>query len=88
MAIANVKDLQDMIFLLIGFFLLVQGVRVFLDRERRQKATEVIQAILMLLLGLFIVSIWFSSLRYGASNNQMPANLGGGYEGLEGLGNE
>lgn len=81
MAIANVKDLQDMIFLLIGFFLLVQGTRIFLDRARRQKPTEVIQAILMLLLGLFIMGIWFSSLRHGGNTAN---NLG--YQGLENLG--
>jgi hypothetical protein len=74
MAISNVKDLQDMIFLLIGFFLLVQGVRVFLDRERSKKPVDVIQAILMLLLGLFITGLWFSSLRYSGGNT--PMNYG------------
>jgi len=90
MAVIDVKGLQDLIFLFIGFFLLVQGTRVFLDRKRRSEAVEVIQAILMLLLGLFIVSMWFSAIRHGNSNgvgygpeNLAAAGAGYGYEGNE-----
>ena len=88
MAVIDVKGLQDLIFLFIGFFLLVQGTRVFLDRKRRNEAVEVVQAILMLLLGLFIVSMWYSSIRHGNNNGPGygPENVAGsgyGYEGNE-----
>lgn len=86
MAVIDVKGLQDLIFLFIGFFLLVQGTRVFLDRKRSSQAVEVIQAILMLLLGLFIVSMWFSSIRHGNnSNNTYPS---GGMPQIPGFENE
>ena len=83
------KYLQDVLFIFIGFFLLVQGTRVFLDRKRRNEATEVIQAILMFCLGGFIVSMWYSQIRHGNNNNggsdyggeRIPFELGGGEEG-------
>jgi hypothetical protein len=67
MAISDIKDLQDIIFLFLGFFLLVQGTRIFLDREKKTKPTEVLMALLFLVMGLFIASMWYSSIRHGVS---------------------
>lgn len=76
MAISDIKDLQDIIFLLVGFFLLVQGTRTFLDREKKTKPSEVLLALLFLVMGLFIASMWYSSIRYGNSGGNAIPNFG------------
>lgn len=76
MGVNDIKDLQDIIFLFAGFFLLIQGVRTFLDREKKNKPTEVLLALLFLVMGLFIASMWYSSIRHGNSGGNAIPNFG------------
>lgn len=72
MGVSDIKDLQDIIFFFVGFFLLIQGVRIFLDREKKTKPSEVLMALVFLVMGLFIVSMWYSSIRHGNGGGNIP----------------
>jgi hypothetical protein len=75
MGVSDIKDLQDIIFLFVGFFLVIQGTRTFLDREKKKKPSDVLQALLFLVMGLFIASMWYSSIRHGNSGGNGIPNL-------------
>jgi len=68
------KVLQDTLTFLAGGYLFLSGLEIFADPVRRKYPSEALKATASLLLGLFLIGLWFSFLRLSNNGGGNSAN--------------
>jgi hypothetical protein len=73
------KDLQLMMMLIIGLALILFGLQLFLQKDKRKVASEMIKAATMMITGMFLVYYWQLQTpgAQGGLRPIMPTGLGG-----------
>jgi hypothetical protein len=71
------KDLQLMIMLIIGIALILFGIQLFLQKDKRKVASEMLKAATMGVTGIFLVYYWQLQTQGGGLRPIVPTGLGG-----------
>jgi hypothetical protein len=61
--------LTDILMLTLGLALLLFGLQTFLDKDRRDVASEMLKATLQMVAGLFLIWFWYVSVSVSAKGN-------------------
>jgi len=62
--------LTDILMLTLGLALLLFGLQTFLDKDRRDVASEMLKATLQMVAGLFLIWFWYVSVSVSAKGNR------------------
>lgn len=73
------KDLQLMMMLIIGIALVLFGLQLFLRKDKRKVASEMLKAATLIVIGLFMMYYWQMQTpgSQGGLRPIMPSGLGG-----------
>jgi heme O synthase-like polyprenyltransferase len=73
------KDLQLMMMLIIGIALILFGLQLFLQKDNRKVASEMLKAATLIITGLFMLYYWQMQTPGSAGGLRpiMPSGLGG-----------
>jgi hypothetical protein len=69
-------ELQGVLLLVVGLALILMGLQVFLDKDKRKVSSEVIGAAFMMVTGLYMSYLYYQLARVGTSaptTNSMAA---------------